>query len=340
MTTFDLGISLVRITSTRQACTEGIRLLTDKYEEIIQEWWDAFPKKSQSRGNIAGSLVLLENLRTNLSFDMEKHKTLGSDQLRNATPSNVGNILARYGETRTLSKEAGRTNRGLVRNLTPFLAALRRSDISQVTPEDRARAIDAMQSFLVNRAKDIFNADWISFDYNPGGSSREIISKILQAAQERQKSGEVAEYLVGAKLALRFPVYDIRNSAASAADEQSHQQGDFQINDCIFHVTVAPNLGHYDKCKSNLANGFRVFLLVPDDRLSGARQNAEQEIGDGISVESIQSFVAQNIEELSDFAGDRVARSLRLLLEKYNERVSQVETDLSLRIKIPASLGN
>ena len=284
--------------------------------------------------------MLLENLRTNLSFDMETHKTSGSDQLRNATPSNVGHILARYGEMRTLSKEAGRTNRGLVRNLTPLLATLRLSDISELTPEDRARVIDAMQSFLVNRAQDIFNANWISFDYSPGGSSREIISRILQAAKERQKSGEVAEYLVGAKLALRFPLHNIRNSAASAADEQAHQQGDFQINDCIFHVTVAPNLGHYDKCRSNIANGFRVFILVPDDRLSGARQNAEQEIGDGISVESIQSFVSQNIEELSEFAGKRVAQSVRRLLEKYNERVSQVETDLSLRIKIPASLGN
>ena len=67
-------------------------------------------------------------------------------------------------------------------------------------------------------------------------------------------------------------------------------------------------------------------MLVPDDRLVGTRQNAEQEIGDGISVESIESFVGQNIEELSEFAGDRVAQNIRRLLEKYNERVSQVET--------------
>ncbi len=313
---------------------------TETYQQIIAKWWDAFSKRSQTRGNIAGGLVLLENLRTNLSFEMEQHKTSGSDQLRNATPSNVANILARYGEHRTLSKEAGRTNRGLVKNLTPLLAALGGSEISQLSPEEREQAIEAMQSFLVDRAKDIFNANRISFDYDPGGSSRQIISRILQAAKERQKSGEVAEYLVGAKLALRFPLHDIRNSPASAADEQAHQQGDFQINDCIFHVTVAPNLGHYAKCRSNIVNGFRVFLLVTDDKLTGARQIAELEIGDGISVESIQSFVSQNIEELSEFAGKRVAQSVRRLLEKYNERVSQVETDLSLRIKIPASLGN
>ena len=224
-------------------------------------------------------------------------------------------------------------------NLAPLLAALSESDIADLTVADRAAAIDAMQSFLVDRAKDVFNADWISFDYNSGASSRETISKILQVARERQKAGDVAEYLVGAKLALRFPAYSIRNSAASAADEQTDEQGDFQINDCVFHVTVAPNQGHYDKCRQNLSNGLRVFLLVPDDRLLGTRQNAEQEIGDGISVESIQSFVSQNIEELSEFERGKVAQNIKLRLEKYNERVSQVESDLSLRIRIPASLG-
>ena len=314
-------------------------MLTDSYLAIVRTWWDSFLPRSQTRGNIAGGLVILENLRSDLVLDIVGQRAARSDQLRNATPANVGNILARFNETRILSREAGRTNRGLMTNLAPLLAALSESDIAELTVEDRAAAIDAMQSFLVDRAKDVFNADWISFDYNSGASSREIISKILQVARERQKAGDVAEYLVGAKLALRFPTYDIRNSAASAADEQTDEQGDFQINDCVFHVTVAPTQGHYDKCRQNVANGLRVFMLVPDNRLLGTRQNAEQEIGDGISVESIQSFVSQNIEELSEFASGKVAQNIKLLLEKYNERVGQVESDLSLRIRIPASLG-
>ena len=311
---------------------------TSLFEEIIRNWWESFPTRSRSRGNIAGGLVMLEHLRANLSFNIADHRAAGSDQLRNATRTNVQNILSRFGEERVLLREGGRTNRGLMRNLNPLLSALSESDIAQLTLENRADALDAMQSFLADRARDVFNSDVISFDYNIGASSREIINKILQVARERQKAGDVAEYLVGAKLALRFPAYDIRNSAASAADEQTAEQGDFQINDCVFHVTVAPNQGHYDKCKANLANGMRVFLLISDDRLLGARQIAEQEIGESVSVESIQSFVSQNIEELSDFAGDKVRRNIRLLLEKYNERVSEVETDLSLRIRIPTAL--
>ena len=291
-----------------------------------------------TRGNIAGGLILIENLRGNPVFDIDAHKTANSDQLRNASRANVQRILARYGEERVLLREGGRTNRGLMRNLEPLLKALANADMGSLSQEERETHCDVMQSFLADKARDIFNAEKVSFEYSQGVTSREIVGMILASARRRQKAGEVAEYLVGSKLALRFPDYDIRNSAASAADAQAAEQGDFQMNDCVFHVTVSPNRGHYDKCQRNLANGFRVFLLVPDDILAGARQNADLEMSGRVSVESIESFVSQNIEELSDFAGDRVSQNIRLLIEKYNERVAEVETDLSLQIRIPTAL--
>ena len=235
-------------------------------------------------------------------------------------------------------KEGGRTNRGLMRNLTPLLEALSETDIRHLSDEDRSAAFDDMQAFLSERARDVFNAEKISFSYSQDIASREIVGKILDAAYERGKAGEVAEYLVGAKLALRFPNYDIRNSAASAADDQTSEQGDFQINDCVFHVSVSPNSGHYDKCARNLSDGFRAFLLVPDRILAGARQNADLQANGRISVEAIESFVSQNIEELSDFAGSRVSENIKLLIHMYNERIAEVETDLSLQIRIPAAL--
>ncbi len=281
---------------------------------------------------------MLENLRDNFDFDIEAHKATGSDQLRNASRQNVQKILARFGEERILLQEGGRTNRGLMKNLQPLLKALSDAGMGDLALEDRELEIGNMHSFLVAKAKDIFNAEMISFDYRPGMTSREIVGMILESARKRRKTGEVAEYLIGAKLALRFPNYGIRNSAASSADRQSDEQGDFQINDCVFHVSVAPNRGHYDKCKRNLADGLRVFLLVPDEILAGARQISDLETAGRVSVEAIESFVSQNIEELSDFAGDRVAQNMKLLLVKYNERVAEVETDLSLEIRIPVAL--
>lgn len=308
------------------------------FTEIIKNWWESFPPRSRSRGNIAGGLVILENLRDNFDLNIEAHKATGSDQLRNATRPNVQRILARFGEERILLKEGGRTNRGLMRNLQPLLKALSDAGMGLLAAETREVELGNMQSFLADKTRDIFNAEKISFDYRQDMTSREIVGMILESARKHRKTGEVAEYLVGAKLALRFLNYEIRNSAASAADDQTDEQGDFQINDCVFHITVSPNRGHYDKCQHNLTNGLRVFLLVPDEMLAGARQNADLETNGRVSVESIESFVSQNIEELSDFAGDKVSQNIKLLLEKYNERVAEVETDLSLQIRIPAAL--
>ena len=308
------------------------------FTKVINDWWESFPTRLRSRGNIAGGLVLLENLRGNFDLDINAHKAPGSDQLRNATRANVQKIMTRFGEERVLLKEGGRTNRGLVKNLTSLLDALSAARLEGLSPEARESEIVNMQAFLVEKAREKFNAEKLSFEYGKDITSREVVRMILESARNRQKAGDVAEYLVGAKLALRFPCYDIRNSAASAADDQTDEHGDFQMNDCVFHVTVAPNSGHYDKCQHNLANGLRVFLLVPDELLAGTRQNTELTMAGRVSVESIESFVSQNIEELSAFDGKKVPQSMRRLLETYNERIAEVETDLSLQVEIPTTM--
>ena len=316
---------------------------SEEYSDIVRSWWESLPDSARRvRGNVAGALMLLDRLRSELEFDIGFHKASSSDQLRNATGKNLKTILARHGEDRTFLKEAGRTNRGLMQNMELLLTTLAGSGITELAEDELSAAIDEMQSYLVERVQNFLDSAKISFDYRASMSSREIVAGIIDTASKRQKAGDVAEYLVGAKLALRFPSYDIRNSAASAADVQTDEHGDFQINDCVFHVTVAPNSGHYEKCRSNVDNGLRVFVLVPDDSLMGTRQNVqniEGALGDRVSVESIESFVSQNIEELSEFASSKVATNLRLLLEKYNERVAEVETDLSLQITIPAALN-
>ena len=308
------------------------------FVKAVEDWWNSFSPRSMTRGNIAGGLVLLENLRDKFDIDINSHKAPASDQLKNATRTNVQKILARFDEERVLLKEGGRTNRGLVKNLESLLDRLSIAGLNELSPEDRDVELEKMQIFLVERARDKFNAEKLSFEYRRDTTSRELIGAILESADQRRKSGDVAQYLVGAKLALRFPDLDIRNSAASAADQQTDERGDFEINDCVFHVTVAPNSGHYDKCKTNLADGLRVFLLVPDRILAGTRQNAELAITGRVSVESIESFVSQNIEELSEFASEKVSHNIRLLLETYNERLSRVESDLSLQIKIPTAM--
>ena len=77
---------------------------------------------------------------------------------------------------------------------------------------------------------------------------------------------------------------------------------------------------------------------MPDMCLVGARPNTRTVPPDRIATESIESFVANNIEEQWRFAKDDLKSGFRGLLGKYNERADAIELDKSLLIGIPSSL--
>ena len=94
-----------------------------------------------------------------------------------------------------------------------------------------------------------------------------------------------------------------------------------------------------EKCRDNLRNDFRPLLLVPVDRLLAARQMADNiGVGDMVDVAAVEEFVGHNIEEIGEFSRANLGNGLRRLLEKYNERVSEVEPDPSLLIEVPSNL--
>lgn len=94
----------------------------------------------------------------------------------------------------------------------------------------------------------------------------------------------------------------------------------------------------YDKCKGNLREGFRVYLIVPDRLLIGTKQISDLQAAGQITVYSVESFVSQNLDELSGFLRDQSPKRFLELLETYNERVNAVETNKSMMIDIPVNL--
>ena len=182
----------------------------------------------------------------------------------------------------------------------------------------------------------------LSPSYDPAASTWHAVNQILQEAKGSGKSGPVAQHLVGAKLQLRFPDIEVPNNPASAADQQTGRAGDFQIGDTAFHVTVAPTRDNlFERVKENIQHGLRVYVVVPDEKLTTARGYAEEQLpgqASQIALCAIEAFVAQNIDELSTFAKGQLLQGFRALLEAYNRRVDAVESDKSVLIDIPATL--
>jgi len=202
----------------------------------------------------------------------------------------------------------------------------------------RPEALISLRDFLYRRWRVHFAYPRIPLIYDPAHTTWSVVHDLLCEAVDLGKAGPVAQYLVGAKLELRFHDVKVSNDNYSAADVQTGRPGDFLVGDTAFHVTVAPNLAVFEKCKRNLEAGVRVYLLVPDDRVVGSRQNAEETAPARIAVESIESFIANNIEELSTFGKGSLVSGFRRLLETYNRRVAEVETDKSMLIEIPSNL--
>lgn len=313
---------------------------------LVKQWWNSLSSVKQNsnlpaKGTVAGALVVLDRLKENYVLDIDQHRAMkGQSQIKGVGKASVQKILAKFGEQRDFLKEGGRTNRGLAGDTAKLLEKLRFARLDSLPANERNEILTEIQEFLVGKVGEYFSQERVKVIYIPENTAWQSVHDILEISKAVGKEGPVAQYLVGAKLALRFPNLDIRNDISSAQDELSGSPGDFLVNDTAFHVTVSPNLGHFEKCKQNIEAGYCVYLLVPDRKLVGSRQNAEDIFPGKITTQSIESFVAQNLEELSLFSKGELISGFRRLLEKYNERVDRIEPDKSMLIEIPRNLQN
>jgi hypothetical protein len=291
-----------------------------------------------ANGSIATALVVLNRLQNDFNLDFKAHIADGGMQIKGASGTAVAAILKQFGEDRPFAKEGGRTNRGGPSEVQSLLTALSSLNIDTLATVERNICLIEMQKYLVERVKDFHNRQKIKFTFNPSLSTWHIIHTLLLNALQEGKAGYVAQHLIGAKLQLRFPELKISNESASTADMQTNRPGDFLIGHTAFHVTVAPMPAVFEKCKHNITQGYKPFLLVPDNKLIGTRQNAEQISEQQISVESIESFVSQNIDEISVFQKVNLNARVKELIKIYNLRVDAVETDKSLMIELPSNL--
>jgi len=289
-------------------------------------------------GTIATTLALLERLKTDFDLNFDNHIAEGGAQIKGASGKKVASILKEFGETRPFAKEGGRTNRGGQGDIRPLFEELKKLDIGNGAPEERNSILISLQKYLVEKVREYHNRQKIKFSFIQGMSTWQMIKSLLEESHKEGKAGFVAQHLVGAKLQLRFPEIQISNESASTADQVTNRHGDFNVGDTVFHVTIAPMHGVFEKCKLNLKEGFKVYLLVPDAKLAAARQMAEEFCNGQIAVESLESFISQNIEEISFFSSSQLKSNVMSLIETYNKRVEEVEIDKSLMIELPSNL--
>lgn len=309
----------------------------------LAAWYDAHRPGAgleAERYVICAGLAVLERLKATFPLHRDDYVT-PKNQVKTSGRFIQGLIEERLGPSPTYASEGGRTTRGTVPAAEALAARLNTLTAFQaLTDEERRLRATALQDWLIEKVRGYYNRQHLRPDIDLRLSAPEIIGAVLDEAQRRNVTGAVAQHLVGAKLALRFPAIVIENHAAMTADRQRNRPGDFAINDTVFHVIVAPGERVIQRCEDNLRGVYRPRLLVRSSRVAAARQLAElRDLHTRIGIAAIEDFVAQNIEELAVFGQEALARGFRQLLERYNERVRAVETNLSILIDVPANLG-
>jgi hypothetical protein len=304
----------------------------------LEAWYDEqrpLPDEEPERYVIAAAIAVLEHFPKHFPLVREDYVTEGS-QVRTSGRL-ISKVLARNGEPRTFSREGGRTTRGTRPAAESFASRMNAlPGAEDLTGDERLAIAGELQLWLTRRATAYLDKRRLEVEIVLTKPASDIIGDILAVAATKGLAGPVAQYLVGAKLALRFPGQEIENHSYTTADEQLKRQGDFCVGNTAIHVTVAPMQQLFERCQRNLQSGYRTLLLVPVKKVEAARELADiANLTGRLGVLSIEDFVGQNMEEMSGFSRDGLRVQMRELLLTYNVRVKAKEVNPGIQIDIP-----
>lgn len=199
----------------------------------------------------------------------------------------------------------------------------------------RMTLIDKAQDEIGEILKGIIEEDPLEIRVR-GRNAETIIGDLLRQAEEKGKPGEVAQYLVGAKLMLRFkidlPVFPANKADSKSRTDPDAKPGDFVIGKAIFEVAVGmPDKKHLAQIAEAQAHtDIEVRLLTHSDRVSTWKTELQKTQGVDLRrtvVTSVDAFVGQNIAELGEFSAQGELAAWQELFDLYNSRwVAQVGT--------------
>jgi Domain of unknown function (DUF4928) len=183
----------------------------------------------------------------------------------------------------------------------------------------------------------------MTWTYDTRFTLSENLRRFFADAREAGKGAALAQYLVGAKLQLRFPRATVSNDSWTTKDQQLGRVGDFLIAETVFHVTLAPTAALLAKCADNLRHALHPVLIVPEGAHSPGKFMVQQDaaLRGRVDVWELVAWLGQNLEELGELASATVRAQAVALVQLYNQRVDAVEFDKSLLIDLPPNLrGN
>lgn len=261
---------------------------------------------------------LLERLRRVPILDIESHRAPSGAQLieHNAI---IAEALSRLG-VRSPVQEFGRRANNLNAWSRPLFEWLRASGFESLDDASRDAFVTSLQMPAAQRLTAINEEKPLIVRYSKG-TSVAVIADILDQAQAKKKAKDVAEYLVGAKLQLRFGDEAVRPKHVNAASLAN--LADFRLGGTAIEVTTAPRAddSHTNQFRDIIRNtGLQVWVLVRRCDRATWQAGVDALFGADaarIVVADIETFVGQNVSEIAAFDAAQIRNTLKALFDKY-----------------------
>ena len=286
------------------------------------------------KGPLSVALVVTQHARIKMPLHRESLLTAKGGQVLGLGVSGVQAVLERYGITKVLAREGGRTSRGSIANMESYVEWL--NDEYNMSDFD----IDEIERVWVELVKEHFASQPFTLRLDFSLSLHSVLSAVLVQAEKRQREaqgttvvGTMLQHMVGAKLDLVMGPGKVVHHSSNQNDSGSGRGGDFDVGDSAIHVTAAPSEALIRKCVDNLSGGKKPLIV-------STHQVAAQQLADNVGVRSriefvdFLQFMITNLHEWSLFEAQGRTNKVAELVECYNALISANETDPSLRIEI------
>lgn len=284
-----------------------------------------------SRNTVSVGIVVFDHLRQSCPALRDEVISPGGEV--KGARSGLGNTLEKYGIPRRYLKEVT-TRQGHRDGQRLFEAFDWGSTLAGLSFKDRDNLLMELIEKLSGSASQWLRRQNLKLDIDRQQAPTAWVNLIVENAKQRS-GGVVEQHLVGAKLERRYKGLDISNHPAHAADRQTSRAGDFSIAKIVYHVTATPSRNVIQKCAENIKVGLCPILLIPSEQEYKATALAQDEgIDKKLTIVSIEAFVALNIIELATEENKDFFGVLQDIVQIYNRRLAEVETDLSLRIEV------
>src|SRR5262249_1322317 len=142
-----------------------------------------------------------------------------------------------------------------------------------------------------------------------GRSAEAVVGDVLKQAEERNRAGAVAQYLVGAKLKLRFETLDVPVLPYNQGNAGERRAG-FHVAEAAIEVALGnPDDVHIQQVRGILRESrTEVWVLVRASRIVGWRDAFDEQIDQSLRqrlvLTSVEAFVGQNVTELGSFSSE------------------------------------